>query len=90
MDDLEVLALESVSTRDKLRKRLLETKQLLLEENKRIFSKNKIDFDRKCMISDEGQYELCWQLREFPQEPISYRNQQTSVGTVFFRRKRGD
>jgi len=65
-----------------LTKRLREAKGVLKDIYKKRFSKNKIDFENACMISDDGALKLQWILRSKPDKPESYNNQQTNRGLV--------
>lgn len=64
----------------KLKKRLMETKSVLSNEARKLFRNAKFDFENKRLIGDG--YFLQWELRNEPDKPESYYNQQTSVGTV--------
>ena len=76
----EKIALEQVNTKAKLKKRLKHAKYMLFDPPE--FSKGKIDYENKCMYSDDGSLRLQWQLREKPKMPESCNNQQTTVGIV--------
>ena len=84
---MEKKALDSVSTNTKMKKRLKDAVSSLRHPYSAMFKKEKLDFVRKCMISDGDDYELCWRVREKPHKPVSYRNQQTSIGFVELKRR---
>ena len=66
-----------------LKKRLNEAKSCLTTEFKHIFGATVYDFENKRIISQDGRYALQWKVREFPDKPTGYRNQQTNCGSVF-------
>jgi len=76
----EEKAIATGQSKAKLRKRLMETKSVLNKEARRLFKNAKFDFENKRLVG-EG-YSLQWRVREDPNKPESYYNQQTSVGTV--------
>jgi hypothetical protein len=63
-----------------LRKRLDEAVSVM--KDKSIFKNAIFDFENKRLITREGKWILQWKIRKYPDKPISYENQQTSVGTV--------
>lgn len=67
--------------RQLLLRRLLEARSMLKVEYRIMFQKYVYDFDAKMITGADG-YSLRWKLREKPDEPVSYRNQQTSIGAV--------
>ncbi len=73
-------SLEVANSKTKLKKRLMEAKAVLNDEAKKKFKTTTFDFQNKRLIGDG--YSLQWKLRHRPEEPESYENQQTSVGTV--------
>lgn len=79
----EEKAIELANDRKALKKRLLGAKGVLLAEYSKRFTKNRFDFKNKRLVSEDGELALQWTLRRNPTEPPSYKNQQTSVGTVF-------
>lgn len=78
------LALNSVSDFDSLKLRLKHAKMTLHDKYQKLFSiQDKcIDFKNKRLISKCGKYSLQWQLRDNPDLPESYENQQTTIGIV--------
>ena len=66
-----------------LHERLLKARRVLTAEFKWIFDRYTFDFAGKRLVSHCERYALCWRLREKPEEPISYANQQTSQGEVY-------
>ena len=80
----EDLALALASDRKQLLARLRETVTVLRKDRYARFFQGKdqhFDFDSKRLYGAAGFY-LQWQLRPFPEQPESYENQQTSIGTV--------
>lgn len=68
---------------NQLRVQLLTARSLLEKRVKQTNWKSyEIDYVNKRIVSDDGRYALQWKLRPNPDEPISYNNQQTSVGCV--------
>ena len=62
-----------------LRKRLLEARGVLTDRKQ--FGKGTFDFAHRRLIGDNG-LALQWSPRMEPDQPISYRNQQTTRGCV--------
>ena len=76
---------KSIAIRDykkALTRQLLEARSCLKNEYRKLFTKKKVDFKYKSMLSDNGKFVLIWQVRSYPDEPESYNNQQTSQGCV--------
>ena len=69
---------------DKLKKRLLEARSVMDRAFQLFFKKYVYCFKRKCLISNCGRWALQWRIREHPDQPESYENQQTNRGTVVF------
>lgn len=80
-DRLEKLALEVGNSRTALRKRLQVARGVLIGHFNRQFGRGRFDFANKHLIGDNGLF-LQWQTRYYPDQPESYRNQQTSRGVV--------
>jgi hypothetical protein len=78
----EAKARDAVSTKTKLKKRLKDAKRVLYDKYSSRFKKETIDFENKRMVSDDGELALQWELRDKPNEPVSYENQQTNRGDV--------
>jgi hypothetical protein len=78
----EQKALMVSANKGKLISRLLAAKSVLTNVCRRDFGKGNFDFDRKRLVSQCGTWALQWQTRLYPNEPESYENQQTSVGSV--------
>jgi len=72
----ETKAWASVGTKEKLKKRLMDARSVLTPHAQSLFKKKTIDYDRRAMISDNGQYVLQWKVRNHPSKPVSYENQQ--------------
>jgi hypothetical protein len=70
------------STRKLLKQRLNECRMVLRKDLKAKFVKPTFDFDKKTLTSDDGTVVLQWAMRQHPDQPESYHNQQTSRGTV--------
>lgn len=71
--------------------RLRETADFLESRLGTLFrpiKKCRFDFENKRLYSIEEELYLQWQLRCKPDEPISYRNQQTNRGVVYLRLSR--
>lgn len=76
-------AIKVGSSKTKLRKRLMEARSVLLPKFRKQFTKQaEFDFENKMLISDDGKLALIWSVRERPDLPISYENQQTTRGSV--------
>jgi hypothetical protein len=69
--------------RNLLRRRLLDAKAVLKDEYRQHFKDYRFDFENKRLIAATGRYWLQWQLRDRPDLPVSYSNQQTNQGCVF-------
>lgn len=55
----------------------------LIKEYRLLFGKGaSFDFDNKRIVSSDGKLALQWMLRDRPDQPESYRNQQTNQGVV--------
>lgn len=83
----EDLARQFGTNRKQLKTRLNEAKQCLVRELREGFGKGTFDFENKRLIGDNGVI-LQWQLREYPDRPESYHNQQTTRGNVVVLRVR--
>lgn len=82
MQSLEDKA-EAVGANSKsLLKQLNSAKSCLAVQWVKTFKNARFDKENRRLISTCGCYALQWQLRNKPDEPESYENQQTSVGTV--------
>ena len=80
-ESLEDLAKAIGADRQLLLRRLLEARSMLKDEYRVKFRRYEYDFDMQSLVGADG-YSLQWKLREKPDEPISYGNQQTSRGDV--------
>lgn len=78
---LEQVAESVGENRKQLRNRLVEARAVLAREIREGFGKGKFDFERRQLVGENG-YVLQWLVREYPDQPISYQNQQTSRGVV--------
>ena len=78
----EQLAIEVGNDRKLLLKRLKDAKYVLTDEYRKIFKDAKFEFGNKRLLSKCGNYALQWQVRYYPDEPVSYENQQTNRGIV--------
>lgn len=83
-------ALCSVNTAAKLRARLVEARNMLRKDLKKLFSVINFEPEKMRLVSGCGRYVLEWKIRERPDEPVGPRNQQTSMGCVLFSPKKGD
>ncbi len=88
-DRLELAAEELASDPGRLKKRLNDARVVLRRDFKKLFRPGRFVEAEKALYSENGEYKLQWQLREFPEQPESYENQQTSRGTVLLYRQRG-
>jgi hypothetical protein len=79
--NLEQVAVTVGENRKQLRQRLVEARAVLSDHVREGFGKGKFDFERKQLVGENG-FVLQWLVRERPDEPVSYENQQTSRGTV--------
>jgi hypothetical protein len=70
----------------RLLKRLLEARSMLVKQYRQEFKTYTLDVEHRRMISTTGAYILQWQVRNHPDMPISYENQQTSQGDVYLLR----
>ncbi|MGB3203581.1 MAG: hypothetical protein WBB28_01195 [Crinalium sp.] len=71
------------SDRKLLRQRFKETISIMYSQDAKRFRTGwKLDFKAKTLISADGGLTLEWRLREDPNKPESYHNQQTSRGVV--------
>lgn len=73
-----------INNKQLLLRRLLNAKQVLGRELSSLFNKYTYDFVEKRLISSCGRFCLQWQIRHYPDQPISYYNQQTNQGIVCF------
>lgn len=79
----EEQALAVSNSRTLLRKRINSAKTMLIKEYRLLFGKGaSFDFDNKRIVSSDGKLALQWMLRDRPDQPESYRNQQTNQGVV--------
>lgn len=78
----EQKALAIGNSKTKLLKRLKESLSVMNPGGQKIFKGYTYDFAGKRLISPCKKYALQWQLRDDPDQPESYHNQQTSVGTT--------
>ncbi len=62
--------------------RLKAARSCLTNECKAYFKSGRFDYANKRLVSECGQYDLQWSVRDYPKTPISYENQQTSIGSV--------
>lgn len=83
---LEKQALALAADYAQLRKRLNSARSCLKREYKLVMKNALYRFREKRLVSRCGGYELKWQTRSEPNLPVSYDNQQTTVGCVVFNR----
>lgn len=79
-ETLEDKAISFGNNRKSLRKKLNSAKNKLNLTD--LFINPIFNFERKMLISSDGKLALKWQIRNKPNEPISYENQQTPIGVV--------
>jgi hypothetical protein len=82
MDNNETKAREIGNDPAALRHRLNVSKSCLVSDLRKQFGTGKFEFERKRLVSDDGELALQWSTRPRPDEPADYHNQQTSIGTV--------
>ena len=80
----EQKALAVAADRKLLRERLSEARYCLVDDLRKRMAGATFDFTNKRLVSVSGRWCLQWKTRYRPDEPESYDNQQTSVGTVCF------
>jgi hypothetical protein len=59
----------------------MQARAVLRSEYRKYFTTPVLDYKKKQLVGTDG-YVLQWLTRERPDQPESYENQQTSVGTV--------
>jgi len=67
--------------RIQLKSRLMHARAVLRREYRKYFTSPVFDFEKKRLVGTDG-YALQWRVRERPDQPESYENQQTCIGTV--------
>lgn len=82
----EQMAIAIGNSRTKLRARLLRALSILNSVIRAGFRNARFDFEGKRLISDNGKVALQWHVRDLPDQPESYVNQQTTTGTVHLER----
>lgn len=85
MKSLEQQALEYGQNQKALIDGLRNARSMLTSDVRRLFTRQRIEFAAKRMISDDEKLVLQWRVRPKPTEPIGPNNQQTSVGCVTLR-----
>ena len=81
----EQLAMKIGNSATKLRQRLERAIGTMFAKDAARFTPRnrcRLDFENKRLYSTDGKLYLQWRLRDRPDLPDSYKNQQTSVGTV--------
>jgi hypothetical protein len=73
----EAIAIESVNTPQKLTRRLQDALDTYGIKNRKSWT---LDFENKQLVSPDKTTAIKWTTRNFPNEPESYRNQQTNLG----------
>ena len=88
MESLEELAHRVGNDPKLLKKRLLESVAVLTSRYREFFKRGTLfDFENKRLYSSDHSLYLQWSIREYPDHPPSYNNQQTSGGCVQLLRK---
>lgn len=82
--ELEAEALALAADRGRLRRRLRAAANLTIRDLRKEFIGAKFDFENKRLVTRDGCRYLQWRVREFPDMPPSFHNQQTSVGYVCY------
>lgn len=67
--------------RIQLRLRLMHARAVLRREYRTYFTSPVFDFEKKRLVGTDG-YVLQWLVRERSDQPASYEDQQTHIGTV--------
>lgn len=80
--ELEKQAIAIGNNKDKLKERFAQAKSVLDKTTATLFKDATYDFDNKRLVSKDGNYALQWKIRDNPEEPSSYANQQTNAGVV--------
>lgn len=80
--ELEKQAIAIGNNKDKLKERFAQAKSVLDKTTATLFKDATYDFDNKRLVSKDGNYALQWKIRDNPEEPSSYTNQQTNAGVV--------
>lgn len=81
----EKMALKLSNNKPQLKERLLEARSVLADWALKYFKSYRYDFENKRLTGTDGYY-LQWQLRNNPNIPVSYENQQTTKGIVVLRK----
>lgn len=68
--------------RKRLRNELNDAKSCLRRVYLKFFRQPHFDFEKQRLVGDDG-YFLQWLIRPRPDKPESYKNQQTSAGSIF-------
>ena len=85
MTCIERKASEIGADKKQLCQRLSQARAVLTGESLKAFGQGQFQFEQKRLVSDDGTWALVWQIREHPDYPVSYGNQQTSIGYVGIR-----
>jgi hypothetical protein len=85
MTNNEEKARELAKDRKRLHQRLLSAKDCLDITVRTHHTPWVFNFQAKRLVSKNRKFILQWQVRKYPEMPVSYENQQTSTGTVIFR-----
>lgn len=78
----EQKAIELGKDRNRLLARLKDAVKVLNKDLHKHFNHTHFDFEKKALISMNSKYRLVWSIRENPDQPESYLNQQTNQGCV--------
>lgn len=82
----ELESLDLAASKKRLKQRLNEAIPLLDRKLRAYFTAPTFDFENRCLVSDCGNWKLQWKLRNNPNLPESYTNQQTNRGVVEFQK----
>jgi hypothetical protein len=85
MTDNEKKAIQLSKDRERLRQRLLSAKSCLTGAVQLHYGPWSFNFQAKRLVSKNRKFALQWQVRKYPDMPVSYENQQTNIGTVTFK-----
>jgi len=73
-------AIQLSKDKKRLLQRLNSARAVLIQSLATEFKKWSFDFENKRLISASGVYAIQWKLRDFPDSPVCYENQQTDSG----------
>lgn len=69
-------------TPELLEEALRDMVEVLREDLRKAFKGARFEFSGKRLVAKNGSDALIWSMRQYPDKPIAYRNQQSSLGRV--------